>query len=94
MNTKRILPFLALMITVAGPFAYADGGNDNKDKDKDASASNSQPAAQSYAQSESTNNQQSGCPVAQDPKQDKKKTNSAPSDQEKEFERVLMGIYG
>jgi len=78
---KKILPFFALLLSLAGPLAYADSGNSNKDKD--ASATNSQPATQ--------NNQQGACP-AQDQKQDKQKT--IPSDQEKEFERVLMGIWG
>jgi hypothetical protein len=77
---KKILPFLALMMTLAGPLAYADSNKDNA-----AATSNPQPAAQ---------NDQNGCPVTQDPKQDKQKNKAVPSDQEKEFERVLMGIYG
>jgi hypothetical protein len=78
---KKILPFLALMMTLAGPLAYADSDN----KDSAASTSNSQPTAQS---------EQNGCPVNQDSKQNKQKNKAIPSDQEKEFERVLMGIYG
>ena len=92
MKLKKIIPFLALMIALAGPLAYADGSK----KDKEASTSTSQPAAQSYAQSDSAAYGQNGCPATPDPKQDKKQKAkpAAPSDQEKEFERVLMGIYG
>jgi hypothetical protein len=94
MKLKNIVSFLALMIALAGPLAYADGNK--KDKDKDASTSNSQPAAQSYAQSDSAANTQNPCQATPDPKQDNKQKvkPAAPSDQEKEFERVLMGIYG
>lgn len=88
---KKLVPFLALMIAMASPFAYADGNN----KDKGGATANSQPVAQSNAQGESVAIEQNPCPAAQDSKQDKKtKPNQAPSDQEREFERVLMGIYG
>jgi hypothetical protein len=73
------------MIMMAGPLAYA-----GDKKDKGASANDSQPATQNNAQTESYG--QSPC-SAQDPKQNKQK-NAVPSDQEREFERVLMGIYG
>jgi len=85
MNMRKIFPFLALMITLAGPLAYADENN------KAASTNNSQPAAQSYPQS--SNNEQGPC-SAKDQKHDKQKTKSAPTNQEKEFDRVLMGIWG
>lgn len=91
---KKTVSFLALMIALAGPLAYADGNK--KDKDKEATTSNTQPAAQSYAQSDSAAYGQNGCPATPDPKQGKKQKAkpAAPSDQEKDFERVLMGIYG
>ncbi|HKF21782.1 MAG TPA: hypothetical protein VKE93_09445 [Candidatus Angelobacter sp.] len=94
MKLNQIIPFLALMIALAGPLAYADGNK--KDKDKEAATSNTQPAAQSYAQSDSAAYGQNGCPATPDPKQDKKQKAkpAAPSEQEKDFQRVLMGIYG
>ena len=94
MKLKKTVSFFALMIALAGPLAYADG--DKKDKDKEASTSNSQPAAQNSAQSDSAAYIQNSCPATPDPKQENKQKAkpAAPSDQEKEFERVLMGIYG
>lgn len=90
---KKIVPFLALMIAMAGPFAYADGRN--KDNEKNAAAGNSQPAAESRSQSESTSNGQAPCSATQDQKHNKQnKAKPAPSDQEREFDKVLMGIYG
>lgn len=88
---KKIVPFFALMIAMASPFAYADGKN--KDNDKATAASNTQPAAESRSPSDSSASGQTPCPAAKDPKQDNK-NKAVPSDQEREFERVLMGIYG
>jgi hypothetical protein len=89
MKMKKIVPFLALMISMAGPLAYADGN-----KDKSASTGNAQPAAQSNSQSESAANEQNPCPTADTKQDNKQKAKPAPSDQEREFDKVLMGIYG
>jgi hypothetical protein len=86
---KRIATF-ALMASLASALALGD------DKTKStSSAENGPPAAAATDRPASSNN----CPCAdakdnKDDKKDKNKAKPAPADQEEQFNKMLMGIYG
>lgn len=83
LSTLALIPFLASALAFAGDTAKSTSSAD------DAKADAAQPAAAATAAQLDNN----PCVSAQD-KTNKNKATPAPSNQEKEFDRVLLGIYG
>ena len=86
---KQIYCF-AIMACLASSLAFAGDKAKPARSVDDAKAEATQTAAPD-------NIQQNGsrpCASAKDDKKSKHNTKPAPSDQEREFDRVLMGIYG
>jgi hypothetical protein len=82
----KIIPTFAIMACLASSLAFAS------DKSKSASDSATMTAA---ATSDNTAPKDDGpCGSAKDTNQERLKTKPAPSNQEREFDRVLLGIYG
>lgn len=87
---KRSLSQVAIMALLFSSLAFAG------DKDKSMSTSmDAQPASAASSDNAAPNN--NPCVSAADTKdkqKDKNKAKPAPSDQEEQFNKVLMGIYG
>lgn len=84
----------ALAVPAAAQFKNDQvvAGHQRPDKNKSTAASgDSQPAG---ASSENTNNDPSGSSTSTKHRKDKNKAKPSPSDQEKEFNKMLQGIYG
>jgi hypothetical protein len=88
---KRNLSYVAIMALLFSSLAFAG------DKDKSTStAGDAQPASAAGSENTAQSND-NPCVSAgdkADKKKDKNKAKPAPSDQEEQFNKVLMGIYG
>jgi hypothetical protein len=86
---KRNLSQVAIMALLFSSLAFAS------DKDKSASIStNAQPASSANSDNAAPNDNPCVSADKKDNKKDKNKAKPAPSDQEEQFNKVLMGIYG
>jgi hypothetical protein len=79
---KNKVSTIALLLTLSASLAFA--GEKNKSA---GSSDDSQPAATAAGE-------QSPCATSQPQKKEKNHNQQEPTDQEKQFDRVLMGIYG
>lgn len=85
--TKKISTF-AIMACLASSLAFAG------DKAKATSSADDAKAAAAATSDKATQNDNSPCGSAKDKNKAKHTAKPAPSDQEKEFDKVLQGIYG
>ena len=81
----RKLSTIAIMACLASSLAF--GGDKNQPAD-DAKSETTQPAAAPE------NMQQEPCASAKGDKKNKHNAKPAPTDQDREFDKVLQGIYG
>ena len=83
---------LALILSLASALAFAGDTTKSTSSADNAKADAAQPAAAATSNNASQGNN-NPCSDAKGRK-NKDKATPAPTDQEKEFERVLQGIYG
>lgn len=87
--TKRISAF-AIMACLASSFAFASDKAKSRSSADDAKATAAQAAISDEAQRDGNSPRE----TVKNKKKDKRNAKPAPSDQEREFDRVLLGIYG
>jgi hypothetical protein len=84
----RKLSTIAIMACLASSLAFAGDKNKPTSSADDAKAETTQTAAAPE------NMQQEPCASAKGDKKNKHNAKPAPTDQDREFDRVLQGIYG
>jgi len=87
--TRKLSTF-AIMACLASSLAFAG----DKAKPGPSSGDAKAEATQTATPDSTQQNGSSPCDSAKDKKKNKHHAKPAPSDQEREFDRVLMGIYG
>jgi len=87
--TRKLSTF-AIMACLASSLAFAGDKSKPAPSADDAKAEATQTTTPDNMQQNASN----PCPSAKDSKKNKHDAKPAPSDQEREFDRVLMGIYG
>lgn len=83
MNKK--FSMIAILVSLSASLAFA-----GENKKSTASAGDAQPAATAAA----SPNEQNPCVAGDSKTKAKTRGHQAPTDQEKEFDHLLMGIYG
>jgi hypothetical protein len=86
----RKLSTLAIMACLASTLAFADDKNKPATSADNAKTETTQTAASHNMQQEGN----SPCASAKDNKKNKHNAKPAPTDQDREFDKVLQGIYG
>jgi hypothetical protein len=91
--TKRISLF-AIMACLASSLVFAGDQATTRSSADGAKAKAAQSALRGEAQADTNSSGDTVKDKNKDKKKDKRNAKPAPSDQEREFDRVLMGIYG
>jgi hypothetical protein len=93
--TKRISMF-AIMACLASSLAFTQSKSTSSSSAEEAKTKDAQSAFHDKAQQDSDSSRQTTQAKnnKKDKKKDKRNAKPVPSDQEREFDRVLMGIYG
>jgi hypothetical protein len=87
--TRKLSTF-AIMACLASSLAFAG----DKAKRAPSADDGKSEATQTASPDNIEQNGNNPCPSAKDSKRNKHNRKPAPSDQEREFDKVLMGIYG
>jgi hypothetical protein len=89
---KKLLSTIAILLSLSASLAFAG----EKDKSKSTGSDDSQPAitAPGAEADQGSVPDQKPCVTSQPEKKGKNHNQQEPTDQEKQFDRVLMGIYG
>jgi hypothetical protein len=86
---KKKLSTIAILLSLSASLAFA-----GEKKHKSTGSDDSQPAVTAPGAEAGSEADQNPCDSSQSKKKDKKQNQQEPTDQEKQFDRVLMGIYG